>query len=267
MVYRRFVLDRYQNHGGIQLLGHRRQRPLGPTLKVAVWNICKAQYRHWIDDFERVCQQRDLVFIQEAVLNSPHDPIFQESNRYCWVMANSFTDRLTGISTGVKTGATSVPTAQDYLASVHAEPLSRTRKMVLLTYYALVNSQRLLCINAHALNFVSTVKYRQQLQQIDQAVQHHRGPLILAGDFNTWSGQRLRVFNQLAQTLGLTEAQLARKPRWRNLNRHLDHVYYRGLRLTHSQVLQHIQSSDHYPIQLTFSLLDSDRDTVNTPAS
>jgi endonuclease/exonuclease/phosphatase (EEP) superfamily protein YafD len=76
--------------------------------------------------------------------------------------------------------------------------------------------------------------------------------VILAGDFNTWNPQRLGHFLDVAAVAGLHEASMERRCRLAHLNQHLDHVFYRGLKLRSVASLSHFQSSDHAPITATF---------------
>jgi endonuclease/exonuclease/phosphatase (EEP) superfamily protein YafD len=98
---------------------------------------------------------------------------------------------------------------------------------------------------------VSFEKFRSHLDQVFQTLEHHEGPILFAGDFNTWNGKRLKYFNQLAKSFSLREVEITRKPRLNHLFQHLDHIYCRGLEVVDAQVHTDIHSSDHYPITLS----------------
>ena len=88
--------------------------------------------------------------------------------------------------------------------SPHAEPLSQTQKLLLTTLYPLQGeTAQLLVLNMHAINFVSVQKYVEQLDQLTAALAPHDGPVILAGDFNTWNPSRLEHFQNIASKAGL----------------------------------------------------------------
>ena len=106
----------------------------------------------------------------------------------------------------------------------------------------------------HAINFVATKKYVAQLEQLGSALADHAGPILLAGDFNTWSAARLESFQSVALGSGLVEAVMARQGRAATLNLHLDHVFYRGLSLQSIDSLEHVRSSDHAPIVASFNV-------------
>ncbi|MDB4224560.1 endonuclease/exonuclease/phosphatase family protein, partial [Granulosicoccus sp.] len=97
-------------------------------------------------------------------------------------------------------------------------------------------------------------KYLNQLDQLTVALADHTGPVILAGDFNTWNPARLGHFLQVAEAANLTEACMQRQTRLAHMNQHLDHVFYRGLSLNSIDSLQQYESSDHAPIVVSFAL-------------
>lgn len=243
----------------LQVLGQARQEALGPVLRCLVWNILKAKRPRWADDFMHLSADRDLVLLQEAVFKAPSDSLFTSSQRFEWVMARSFRHPITMQEHGVKTGAVVAASARHFYMSPHSEPVSNTQKLLLVTHYPLRDeSETLMVLNMHAINFVSVKKYVEQLDQLDDALQQHEGPVILAGDFNTWNPQRLGHFLDVAAVAGLHEASMERRSRLAHLNQHLDHVFYRGLKLRSVASLGHFQSSDHAPITATFERVRED---------
>jgi endonuclease/exonuclease/phosphatase (EEP) superfamily protein YafD len=87
------------------------------------------------------------------------------------------------------------------------------------------------------------LKFRAQLAALQGLMAKHTGPILLAGDFNTWNQRRLRLVTALARDLQLTEVgefagalttgdrQLAVLNWLLGIDRTLalDRVYYRGL--------------------------------------
>lgn len=238
----------------LSAMGQSSRSQLGQTIHVLVWNVFKCKKKHWAHDFSALSRHQDLILLQESVLNSPHDRLFNDSGQHEWVMARSFKYNHSQLETGVKTGCSALSTHQQCWSSEHGEPFMNTKKMLLATQYDLEqHGETLLVINAHMINFVSFMKFRHQVDQLDEAMKHHSGPIILAGDFNTWNSRRLRYFNALACSFGLHEVPMERKPRINHLYQHLDHVYYRGLKQNKVEVLSSVKSSDHYPIRLEFN--------------
>lgn len=228
---------------------------LESTFEIMVWNIYKGRHKAWAGDFCRLIADKDLVLLQESILNTVHDPIFQNPARFEWVMARSYKNRTTLAATGVKTGSTVNSCAQSYFVSPDLEPFIKTPKMLLATTYPLKGrTEQLLVLNIHAINFVSFKKYSRQIEQIVGAVEAHHGPVLLAGDFNTWNGLRYGTLLDITKKMGLEEAILTRSGRWQHLNKHLDHLFYRGMDLKKTEVLFNVRTSDHYPITATFSI-------------
>ena len=61
-------------------------------------------------------------------------------------------------------------------------------KSALYARYRLSNGSDLVTVNLHAINFtLGTKDFQNQIEQLENAVKKHKGPLIIAGDFNTWS--------------------------------------------------------------------------------
>ena len=144
-----------------------------------------------------------------------------------------------------------------------------TPKVALATEYLLPTGARLLAVNVHCLNFErwGTLKFHAQLTALQARMAKHTGPILLAGDFNTWNQRRLRLVTELARDLQLREvgefsSELKTGDRqsavlnWllgidRTLP--LDRVYYRGLSPLSATVLP-LTSSDHRALQVTFAV-------------
>jgi endonuclease/exonuclease/phosphatase (EEP) superfamily protein YafD len=257
MIGRHLLPQSYAPDDELQVLGQSLKPSLGPVIRCLLWNILKAKRNSWIADFSDLTADRDLVMLQEAVLNAPTDPIFIQNTRFEWIMARSFRHPLTQIEHGVKTGATAQAVQRRYYLSPHSEPLIQTQKLLLSTSYPLNGrDEHLLVLNMHAINFVSVAKYVDQLDQLTVAIRDHQGPVILGGDFNTWNPSRLKHFQAVAGKAGLVEAVMQRQSKLVHMNQHLDHLFYRGLRLRSVESLSHYYSSDHAPITATLELAD-----------
>ncbi len=253
MIRRNFLPHCYTADDELQRLGTARLQVVGPVIRCLIWNILKARRASWLNDFKSLVADRDLALLQEAVFNTPSDHIFTRSERLQWVMARSFRHPRSHVEHGIKTGCVVAPVEQHFYLSPHAEPVTQTQKLLLTTLYPLADeAEQLLVLNMHAINFVSVQKYVEQLDQLTAALTPHSGPVILAGDFNTWNPARLEHFHSVASGAGLHEAVMERQSRLAHMNQHLDHVFYRGLKLRSVESLSHYQSSDHAPITATF---------------
>jgi len=128
-------------------------------------------------------------------------------------------------------------------------------KVALYTLYPIKGSrEHLLMINLHGINFsIGTEEFREQLRAARTAVEGHHGPLIVTGDFNTWSAERTRLVMDLARDLGLTPVSFHDEQRLRVWGLPLDHVLYRGLRVLSATSTEQPQS-DHNPLLVRFAL-------------
>lgn len=253
MLKNRLLPQSFTADDDLKVMGSAPQQTLGPVMRCLLWNILKAKRSNWLSDFSHLIADRDIVMLQEAVFNAPSDPLFTKSERFEWVMARSFKDPLSQKEHGVKTGSSACAIERHFYMSPHTEPVMQTQKLILTTLYPLANSdEQLLVLNMHAINFVSVKKYAQQLKQLSVALGQHTGPVILGGDFNTWTPVRHALFLDVTRRAGLEEANMKRRTRMTHMNQHLDHLFYRGLTLRCVESLPDYYSSDHAPITATF---------------
>jgi endonuclease/exonuclease/phosphatase (EEP) superfamily protein YafD len=140
------------------------------------------------------------------------------------------------------------------------EPLIRIPKSAVISWLPIVDTavdtaagtrETLAIVNVHSITFELAVDvYRSQLEALADAVAGHRGPMIFAGDFNTWNDARDRVLSEIAARLGLTELNLRVDQRAVFFGRHLDHIFIRGLETVDVSAIP-VTSSDHNPLTAT----------------
>ncbi len=254
MPFKKIRPKSYHADSPLLVMGTASHRELGEKFSILVWNIYKAKKPGWKENFQQLVADKDLVLLQESVFNTPHNDIFETSIRFEWIMARGHQYHHDQMTTGLKTGAVASPVTQKYIHSMDREPLANTVKLALSTEYRLKNSdQILLVINVHAINFVSIRKYKRYINQTMSLIQHHVGSVIVAGDFNCWNRARAEFLFDSMKNEGLNAAISERKPLWRHLNRHIDHIFYRDLQLIKTESLSNINSSDHYPLMAEFS--------------
>lgn len=252
------IKSRYRTVESLIVMGSAQKKALGPNIEILLWNVFKCKKKGWQEDFKALTGNKDLVILQETILNSSFDINFTKSTQHQWIMARSFKNVKTNIETGVKTGSTVSANNYYFLASKYSEPITNTKKMMLATLYPLKQyKQSLLVVNSHLINFVTFEKFKTHLDQIFRTLKYHDGPVLLAGDFNTWNRKRLNYFQELAQLFSLEEVPIKRQPRISHLFQHLDHVYCRGLTILGARVHSHIHSSDHYPISLSVKTISN----------
>ena len=148
------------------------------------------------------------------------------------------------------------------LATTSREFYCATKKSLLITAHSLGNENVLHIVNLHAINFVSHNVFLYELERLFEYLKEIDTPLLVAGDFNTWSKKRLKHLENFAASLQLQHviAQAAHhiKQHW---NKPLDHIFYRGLDLLHAMAIDTAKISDHNPIwaQFSYSALNSPR--------
>ena len=169
------------------------------NIRLLSWNTQKGGNDNWEEEFAGISGDRNLVLLQEAV------PEHFSAGHYSPVPYGSFAPGFAGPAgiTGVLTLSAARPLTQCHLES--REPWLRTVKATSVTEFALSDSAATLAvINVHAINFSIGVKaFSQQLEQISDVLRAHDGPVIVSGDFNTWSQDRLETVQRMAQVAGL----------------------------------------------------------------
>jgi endonuclease/exonuclease/phosphatase (EEP) superfamily protein YafD len=224
------------------------------------WNVQKGKHENWAGDLQDLHLGADLLILQEA----PGE--FDEWDEIAPLHHRSFAEGF-GLSrsvTGVLTMSSVEPLTECKLVAL--EPWFLTRKATLVTEYALTDTvETLLVVNIHSINFSFGVKHmRKQLSQAAAVIEHHDGPVLLSGDFNTWRGRRAEVVETLVKHLGLValEYDVDHRKRW--FGRALDHIYVRGLRALQATTME-VGSSDHNPMAVRFSYWPEHRGITAAP--
>ncbi|WNJ94539.1 endonuclease/exonuclease/phosphatase family protein [Vibrio ruber] len=220
------------------------------VLNVLVWNIYKENRSDWEPALSKYSRNKQLILLQESSFDSPlYQWLMQQNLSALQVHAFSVFNK----SAGVMNIAGHPPiSACAYTAD---EPLIRLPKSALVAYYQLSQpAQRLAVVNVHAINFSLGIEaFQQQLQQLTRTLTAHQGPILFAGDFNSWSDERIQLVNQMMASLSMQEVTFSDDQRKQFLSHPLDHVFYRGLVLNQARVVQ-TTASDHNPILVSFSL-------------
>lgn len=214
------------------------------------WNIYKGKRENWADDFKRYSYKHDVVMIQEAHLDDEMKSLLNDGHEY-WTLNAAFNYR--NKDTGVMTASSIRPL---YTCGQRVkEPFIRTPKTSLISYYPVEGiDEYLLVANIHGINFTLGVKaYSRQIEKLYDLIKHHNGPVVLAGDFNTWSDKRMRIVEGLAQRLSLASLDYTNQNRTSVFGNALDHVFYRGLEPVEHDTW-HVTSSDHNPTRVSFRL-------------
>jgi endonuclease/exonuclease/phosphatase (EEP) superfamily protein YafD len=234
--------------------------PQGMPLHIAVWNTFKGKREEYYAFLSAQTADAELILLQEF----RHDPVLEASHRELFVgrdagMAVSFYTRPNREApTGVCTVSCVRSLKNLFLLSRYLEPVTRTPKMAMCTYYAIGSSdcppeEALLVLNSHGINFRLRRPFLDQMLQFEENLRHHAGPIVLVGDFNTWEKGRVRILEAVARSIGLTHVKFPagiKKVR----GHELDRVYVRGGTVTEQRVFTNHGASDHSMLSFRFRL-------------
>jgi endonuclease/exonuclease/phosphatase (EEP) superfamily protein YafD len=220
------------------------------AIRLVTWNIHKEADPGWQRDLRRFASGSDVLLLQETVLDRALRDVVGDAGMR-WVMASSFI--YSNADTGVLTAARIDAVANCTQRIV--EPLLRLPKSTVISWFPLRGrTATLAVVNVHAINFsLSLGAYRAQFDAVADALSNHTGPIILAGDLNTWTAARVGVVDAVAKRLHLTEIAFADDRRKLFLGRQLDHIYTRGIDVVASSAIP-VTSSDHNPVDATLRL-------------
>jgi endonuclease/exonuclease/phosphatase (EEP) superfamily protein YafD len=231
-------------------------------IKILVWNLHKGENQDFEKDLSELAQDKDLIISQEILLNFEMKRIFVEVPEYLFQTATSFFMGKDLNRTGVATGSQASLLSSNFIRTKNLEPFTHSPKMTLVTQYAIENQNEFLTvINVHAINFVTAKIFGEEMDHIAQVIEalnilNH--PVLLAGDFNTWSQERLVILNKLKNKLYLKEATFIPDYRLTFRGLALDHVFYSSqLSLISAKADRIYQGSDHRPLELIFDLKHS----------
>ena len=225
------------------------------AIRVITWNLHKQDDAGWERDLTAFVAGSDLVLLQEATLSAPLRNILDDAGLR-WVMASSFI--YGDVDIGVLTATRATPVASCTERAM--EPLLRIPKSAVISWFALAGTTtRLAVVNIHAINFSLLLgAYHAQFAAIAQALASHSGPIVFAGDFNTWTDARVESVRETADALGLREIPFEKDQRTIFLGHQLDHMMVRGLDVVEAAAIP-VKSSDHNPVRVTLKLADTPR--------
>jgi endonuclease/exonuclease/phosphatase (EEP) superfamily protein YafD len=240
------------------------EQPIPESFSVLSWNIEKGANANWIADLAQIAGAEHVLLIQEAALDPETGALS---------LPRDFTSRQY-FAVGYRQGSiqTGVLTASPWVASHHCaltawEPWLGTPKATSVTRYDFYPNQAtgesgrleapgakpnpLMVVNVHAVNFaVGLEAYIEQFVAIGEVIMAHEGPLILAGDFNTWSEDRHEWLAGFTARHELEAVIFPPDHRTTVFSHPIDHIYTRGLAVTDASVVT-VDSSDHNPLLVT----------------
>ncbi len=229
----------------------------GQRIKVVSWNTYKGKRSGYREQLEREVEGTDLVLLQEfrevQAFDSFHQTVFGDKDAAMAVSYFTLERRLS--PTGVYT-ASSVPAIQEIaVASPTLEPVVRTPKMAMCSWYPLNGSSdtlfSLLVVNCHGINFRFRRSFNAQIMQLREQFLQHKGPVLFVGDFNTWETGREKILDDMSKEFELTRIVFPKGIK--HLGGHqLDRVYTRGGKVEQANVLVNRRASDHALLKMEF---------------
>lgn len=239
---------------------------LTSAITVVNWNAQKGKNPQFASDLQLILEQEkpDLVFLQEARadLLEPEQMggYFAEGWSYPWP---------DGKTNGVLTLSRVPPDRVELVPTKYREFGVTAPKVSLVTEYPLPTGEKLLAVNVHLLNFEawSLKKISHQLEDLKKMMADHQGPIVMAGDFNTWNQKRLDLVKAVARdvklkevtdfpegrTTGDTKSEFWNKALGVDRALPLDRVFFLGFDPTSARVLNY-DTSDHRPILVKLKL-------------
>ncbi len=218
-------------------------------LEVLSWNIEKASNTGWAEDLAGLSGGLNLAFIQEASIQAAIPAVVGNALHQTFVPGYTTAE----LDTGVMTLSSSAPSMSCNFTSW--EPWLGTPKATSVTEFSLANrGDRLLAINLHAVNFaLGLTEFQLQFDALREVLGNHRGPIILAGDLNTWSEERRALVTTFMEQYDLTPVAFTPDLRTRYFGQALDHLYVRGMRAESARVIP-VSTSDHNPLRVSLVL-------------
>lgn len=222
------------------------------TFGMLCWNVYKNNRKHpRFQSFLRKELERrvvDLILFQEASFRDNHH--FELPHFSYDAAANlEFKGEFYGVLTASRMESSH---AQAYL-SEGRESILGPHKSLLLSNYLFDDGSSLLILNIHAINFRETQRYSKELERFLDLLKEHKGPMILAGDFNSWSNKRMDKLQKIAERLSLTAVTFKETGKVKSfMGKELDFVFYRELELVEAVVMDEHKLSDHNPLFVRF---------------
>lgn len=222
-----------------------------PELDLFVWNVYKGQRAdEFAKDFKKLAADKDIIMLQEAQIDDRMPKLWSENfKNYEWHLAQSFKYNNDLFSTGVAIGSPLTPSKVEFIRSKFRELIWLTPKLTIFSEYD-IEGQKALFVCTHVLNFVPQGHFTATLYAIAEKISNFQGPVVLAGDFNTWNLKRFMIMKSIFRDIGFEHVDLEDDGRILKL----DHVFVRGFSVVKAQIHKSIISSDHFPIELKVKL-------------
>ncbi|MDA9557227.1 endonuclease/exonuclease/phosphatase family protein [Vibrio sp.] len=219
------------------------------VVSLLVWNV-EQLGQEWLPKLKVISQQKSLTLLQDTSLTSDFTQWLKaEGHSAYYADAFSLLERSYGVMTLSKVSPLQA------CVYTQKEPWIQLPKSTLLTHYSLSNGQRLAVVNLHAVNYsFDLTDYKRQFNDVLQALTHHKGPMIVAGDFSSWNEERESFVKQRLYKAGLREVSYSGvSDNALETGLVLKHVFYRGLMVTQAERAEPQYLADE-PSQVQFRI-------------
>lgn len=244
------------------------------SFKFLVWNLHKGTEERFKPEYLALSFDRDIVMNQEVFLDQKMTGVFNYLPHFFFTTATSFFSGKEKVRTGVANISRVQPSHTLFIRTKTLEPVVGSPKLALITSYPIrFSTHDLTVVNIHGINFVSTRSFQQELARIYELIKDVKGPLVFAGDFNTWNLERTKILEHYAQKLGLSHARFLPDNRMTFNGYPLDHfLHSKDLKVSKAKVEGFYRGSDHKPLQVEveyfpLATAEEDQHTQDTLAS
>jgi endonuclease/exonuclease/phosphatase (EEP) superfamily protein YafD len=232
---------------------------INDSIRIVNWNIHKeGNLSEWKKVITRIVKDKkpDFILLQEVRLDGKVGDFISKDLKYGWEFSPNLYQGKYDAYSGVLTASHIKPKMVESALSNETELFSKIQKTVLFTKYPIGSpSLELLVVNIHGINInIDLDGFKEQIRYIAEVVMRHDGPVILAGDFNTWREARLDHLSKLVKEMELVKIDFGSNADYVEtmFGNPLDHIFISKEKLEvikgSQDVIVDIKSSDHSPL-------------------
>ena len=232
---------------------------INDSIRIVNWNIHKeGNSSEWKKVITRIVKDKkpDFILLQEVRLDGKVGDFISKDLKYGWEFSPNLYQGKYDAYSGVLTASHIKPKMVESALSNETELFSKIQKTVLFTKYPIGSpSLELLVVNIHGINInIDLDGFKEQIRYIAEVVMRHDGPVILAGDFNTWKEARLDHLSKLVKEMELVKIDFGSNADYVEtmFGNPLDHIFISKEKLEvikgSQDVIVDIKSSDHSPL-------------------
>jgi endonuclease/exonuclease/phosphatase (EEP) superfamily protein YafD len=226
---------------------------LPSTFDVAIWNIWKGSGGDlFLGEYNNLVKGRHLLLLQEVLLTLKALGNFAPKG---FSASHGATyRRRDGLRDGVMTVSAATPIETATRVLCHSpEPFLKTTKATLISRFKIEGHKKSLCVvNTHATLVRRPATAVREIEKVLKKIRDHEGPILYAGDFNTFSKTYIREVDKIMSTIGLQRVILEADPR--STTTALDQLYVREIKVLSAKVETRYLHSDHFPITATLEI-------------